>query len=124
MKTFEGSHIQQKPLEFDNPRVIFSMYLLRGLSVTLILLLFGYMAGELFSALDPALRFPGFVSSNILSFIALPLFLFLLQAIFYAYKIRMREYAKRSRGEMIMSYALPIIGIAAAVYTAYAIGAM
>lgn len=124
MKTFESSNIQQGPLGADEWRVILSMYLLRAISITLILLLFFYMAGRLLAVLDSELKFPGFVFSNTLFLITLTLFFFLLQALFYAYQLRRRVSMRRSTGELIMSYALPVIGIIAAVYTAYAIGAM
>ena len=124
MKTFEGSHIRRGPSKFDDPKVILPMYLLRGVSVTLIILLFVYIFGEMFSMLDPELKFPGFILSNILTAVMLPVSIFLLQAAFYFYQIRRRASMKRSRGEMVMSYALPLIGIIAAVYTAYALGAM
>jgi hypothetical protein len=124
MKTFEGSHIRREPSEFDDPKVVLPMYLLRGVSVTLIILLFVYIFGEMSSMLDPELKFPGFILSNVLIAVTLPISIFLLQAAFYFYQIKRKASMRRSRGEMIMSYALPLIGIIAAVYTAYAVGAM
>jgi hypothetical protein len=124
MKTFEGSNIRKRPLESDEVKVVFPMYLLRAVSVTIILLLFFYMAGRSFGWLDFDLTFPGFLFNNVLATIALSLFFFLVQALFYAYQIRRNVSMKRSMGDVVIGYALPLIGIIVAVYVAYAIGAM
>lgn len=124
MKTFEGSQIREATSDIDDTRVIFPMYLLRGISVTLILMLFFYIVDRLLNFFGPEFRFEDFILSNLLVSIAMPLFLFLLQALFFTYQVRRKVSVKRSRSEIIMSYALPLIGIIAAVYTAYTIGVL
>jgi hypothetical protein len=124
MKTFEGSHVREVPSGGEDARVVLPMYLLRAVSIILILTLFLYMIGIQLSMLRPDLKFPEFVFANILAISLSLIFLFLLQALFYAYKERNKTFMKMSRGEIIMGYALPILGIIAAVYAAYAIGAM
>ncbi|NYZ79000.1 hypothetical protein H0N99_02530 [Candidatus Micrarchaeota archaeon] len=124
MKTFEDSHIRESPSQGEDARVVLLMYFLRAASLILILALFLYIVGKQLAFLDAELKFPEFVSANILALSSASLFLFLLQALFYAYLVRRKTAVKRSRGEIIIGYALPILGIIAAVYAAYAIGAM
>ncbi len=124
MKTFEGSHIHGEFSGVDDWRVILPMYLLRAVSVTLILLLFYYIAGRLTTVINSDVTFPEFALDNNLAFIAMTLSLFLLQALFYAYQTKRKVSMRRSSGELIMGYVIPLIGIIAAVYTAYAVGAM
>jgi hypothetical protein len=100
------------------------MYFLRAVSIILILTLFLYIMGKQLAMLGPDLKLPEFIFANILALSSASLFLFLLQALFYAYQARKKTFVKRSRGEIIIGYALPILGIIAAVYAAYAIGAM
>ncbi len=124
MKTFEGSHIRGKFSEVDDWRAILPMYLLRAVSVTLILFLFSYIADRLMAVINSYVTFPEFALDNNLAFITMTLSLFLLQALFYAYQIKRKVSMRRSNGELIMGYVLPLIGIIATIYTAYAVGAM
>jgi hypothetical protein len=124
MKTFEGSSIHRRFSLVEEPRVIFPMYLLRAVAVTLVLFLLIYITGRVLYWFYTEFKFTDFVFMNILAFIALSLFLFLLQALFYAYRVRRKASFRRSTGELIVGYALPIIGIITAIYAAYAIGAM
>ena len=124
MKTFESSNIREIPPQREDARVVLTMYALRAVSIVLILTLFLYIMGEQLTMLRPNLKFPDFVFANILAIGSAWLVLFLLQTLVYVYKERNRTFMKMSRGEIIMGYALPLLGIIAAVYTAYAIGAM
>jgi small-conductance mechanosensitive channel len=124
MKTFEGLSIRGEPSGTDDTGVIFPMYLLRAISVTVILSLFFYIADRLLNLISSEIRFPEFMSYNILALISMSLFFFLFQALFYWYRVRRKASVRRSTGEIIIGYLLPVIGIIAAVYTAYAVGAM
>jgi len=124
MKTFEGNERIEKGSESDDRKLVVAMYLLRAVSTTLIILLLLYLAETLLTSLYPTPTFPEFILGNSLLAIFLLALVFLGQMFFYIYRLRTGVKIRRSTGEMIVGYALPIIGIIAAVYTAYAIGAM
>ncbi|MCX6776160.1 MAG: hypothetical protein NT130_04920 [Candidatus Micrarchaeota archaeon] len=124
MKTFEGYSIIEKSSEGDDRKLVFPMYFLRAVSVTLSLFLLFYITGRLLAMLYPIPTFPEFILENYFVVLFLIVILLLGQLLFYAYRSRAGVKIRRSTWEIIMGYALPIIGIIAAVYTAYAIAVM
>jgi len=124
MKTFEGYSIIEKSSEGDDRKLVFPMYFLRAVSVALILFLLFYIIGRLLAMLYPIPTFPEFIIENYLAALSLLVVIFIGQLLFYAYRSRRGVRIRRSTWETIVGYALPIIGIIAAVYTAYAIAAM
>ena len=121
MKTFEGSSSSMAKAGVDW-RIIYLMYLLRGVAVTLILLLLVYITNRILALYT--LTFREFILDNLLFAISLCAFISAAQAIFYIYRSRKGVDLRRSVVEVIVGYALPIIAIASTVYAAYAIGAM
>lgn len=124
MKTFEGQQVREIPSEAEDARVVLLMYFLRAVSIILILTLLFYIIGEQLVMLRPDLKFSDFIFANALALSLALLFLFIVQTLLYVYRVRNRTFVKMSRGEIIMGYALPILGIIAAVYTAYALGVL
>jgi membrane protein implicated in regulation of membrane protease activity len=111
-------------MEVENLRVVLLMYLLRAVSIVLILTLLVYITYRQFYMLDLSLRFHDFVFENILVLFLAVLFTFFVQLLFYEYQKRTKGVTKRSRGETIIGYVLSIVGIITAVYAAYAMGFM
>ena len=124
VKTFEGTTDIKINSGVDDWRIIFPIYLLRAASVTIIICLLVYLTARLLGVVYPVPTFLEFIFGNFLVVLLLFIFLFLAQVLVYTYRSRKGKNSKRSMGEVILGYALPLIGIAAAVYTAYAIGAM
>ena len=122
MKTFEGHDNIGRSSRGDDRKLVFPMYFLRAVSVTLIIFLLFYIIGRLLEMLY-AQTFPEFIIENYLAALFLLIIIFVGQLLFYAYRSR-RGSIRRGTGEIIVGYTLPVIGIIAAVYTAYAIGAM
>jgi hypothetical protein len=123
MKTFEVHGSIEKSSDGDDRKLVFPMYSIRAVSVTLILFLLFYITERLLAVLETT-TFPEFILNNSLAVLFLLIILFGGQLLFYAYRSGRGVRIRRSSGEIIVGYALPIIGIIAAVYTAYAIGAM
>ena len=125
MKTFEGKESFEKTsAEDENRKLVLLMYLLRAVSVTLMVLLLYYIAESLLTVFYPTPTFPEFVLANYALAVVLFIIVLLGQLLVYLYRLKTKARIRRSTREMIVGYALPIIGIIATVYTAYAIGAM
>ncbi|QLJ52202.1 MAG: hypothetical protein Sv326_0027 [Candidatus Fermentimicrarchaeum limneticum] len=125
MKTFEGRGRVDTTLEEDNRAVIFLMYLIRALSATLMisLLLYILAAGVLF-IFYPVPTFPEFVLGNILAAAGMVALIFIFQVLFYFYRLRRGRLPRRSFRDIFLGYLIPILGIIATLYTAYAMGVM
>ena len=123
MKTFEGHNKIERISEGNDRKLVFPMYFLRAVSVTLILFLFFYMIERLLEVYTIS-TFPEFIIENYLAVLFLLVILFVGQLIFHAYRSRTGVRIRMSGWEIIIGYALPIISIIAAVYTAYAVGVM
>ncbi|MCX6776869.1 MAG: hypothetical protein NTY73_02795 [Candidatus Micrarchaeota archaeon] len=122
MKTFEGHSDIERSFGGDDRKLVFPMYFLRAVSVTLILFLLSYITERLLAMLVVP-TFLEFILENYLVALFMLVILFIGQLLFYAYRSRSGVRIRRSTWEIIVGYALPVIGIIAAVYTAYAIGA-
>lgn len=125
MKTFEGRGRVDTTLEEGNRAVVFLMYLIRALSATIMisLLLYILAAGVLF-IFYPVPTFPEFVLGNILAAAGMVVLTFVFQLMFYFYRLRRGKLPRRSFGDIFLGYLIPILGIIAALYTAYAMGVM
>ena len=125
MKTFEGRGRVDTTLEEDNRAVIFLMYLIRALSATIMisLLLYILAAGVLF-IFYPVPTFPEFVLGNILAAAGMVVLIFVFQVLFYFYRLRRGRLPRRSFRDIFLGYLIPILGIIAALYTAYAMRVM
>ena len=124
MKTFEGAGKIETSRE-GSRAIVFTMYVVRAVSATLIMSLLLYiLAAGVLRIFYPTPTFPEFVFGNLLSVMGVLVFLFLFQLAFYFYRLRRGRLPARSLGDILIGYLIPLLGIIAALYTAYAVGVM
>jgi hypothetical protein len=124
MKTFDADRRMAASPEISNRAIIFFMYLLRAISATLMVTLLLYMLVAILGDMYPIVTFPEFIIRNTSMVIVSTLLISAAQVLFYMYRLKRGANPRRSRAEIIIGYALPLIGIAMALYTAYVTGAM
>ena len=120
MKTFEGRAASRS--ETESRAVVFFMYLLRAVSLTLIVSMLFYIPLRVLAGYEG--MFWEFILANLVILFCFLAALFIIQLLFYFYRLRKGVRVKRSIISIVVGYALPLIGIAFVLGVVYAIGAV